>query len=470
MKLRLLFRNLTRRKKLILWICFGFVVPWLYPAWILWRGPLPIRISRETTFLTEPVHASGYVDYSFQANRCLLDGVPEGATLDPAAVVSAFQSLQGALPRFNRGATDVGITLSVEQERQLEDFIELLKDNNGVLTFDPIPDQLPYFNSFFGPDMDLMSNVIIGMEQLLPAALKAQWLHHVKQGNTDEAMLRIDALISVQEFVLRQGAGLGSLFATEIETDLLTDCAELLAEGQLSTESCQQILQRLPVVSHHELHKQLELQRLWKLSCFNAVHSRSMPLDVLTFASPSYVERLASRLLSRWVVAHADWNRVCEDINLSFDQAELELAEIFGGAVITGQPLTGVKPQFTRESNLWLSQQNATDDLIFWSRLNDPGIGFAYEMCRCQRKREVLNAATFMLDYKAANGSWPESLTQAGFNDLSRISKEGPAFSEDLTVMFGDVVDEFQLTIGTGGDSVILEYQQSEAGPALSYR
>ena len=470
MKLRLPFRNLPRRKKLILWICFGFVVPWFYPAWILWRGPLPIRISKDTTFLAEPVHASGYVDYSFEANRCLLDGIPEGATLDAEAVVSAFQELQSALPRFVPGASNVDVTLSEDQEMQLDDFFELLKDNNGVLTLDPIPDQLKYSNPFFYPEMDLISNVIIGMEQLLPAALKAQWLHHVKQGNTDEAMLRIDALVSVQEFVLRQDSVLGSLFVAEIESDLLADCAELLVEGQLSPESCRQILRRLPVLSYSKLHKQLKLQRLWKLSCLNALHSRSMPLDILTLASPSYVKRLADRLLGHWVVARADWNRVYEDVNLSFDQAELELAEIYGGSVTTGQPLTAVKPQFTRESSLWLSQQNATDDLIFWSRLNDPGIGFVYEMCRCQRKREVLNAATFMLDYKTANGSWPKSLTQAGFNDLSRISREGPAFSDYLTVTFGDVVDEFQLTIGTGVNSVILEYQQSDAGPTLSYR
>lgn len=51
------------RRGLVIWITSGFLVPTLYLAWHIFGWPEPIRISDETTRLTEPLTEDGYVDY-----------------------------------------------------------------------------------------------------------------------------------------------------------------------------------------------------------------------------------------------------------------------------------------------------------------------------------------------------------------------------------------------------------------------
>lgn len=51
------------RRGLVIWITSGFLVPTLYLAWHIFGWPEPIRISDETTRLTEPLTEDGYVHY-----------------------------------------------------------------------------------------------------------------------------------------------------------------------------------------------------------------------------------------------------------------------------------------------------------------------------------------------------------------------------------------------------------------------
>ena len=60
LKLRLPWKT---RRGLVVWIASGFLVPTLYLAWHIFGWPEPIRISYETTRLTEPLTEDGYVDY-----------------------------------------------------------------------------------------------------------------------------------------------------------------------------------------------------------------------------------------------------------------------------------------------------------------------------------------------------------------------------------------------------------------------
>lgn len=60
LKLRLPWKT---RRGLVIWITSGFLVPTLYLAWHIFGWPEPIRISDETTRLTEPLTEDGYVDY-----------------------------------------------------------------------------------------------------------------------------------------------------------------------------------------------------------------------------------------------------------------------------------------------------------------------------------------------------------------------------------------------------------------------
>ncbi len=60
LKLRLPWKT---RRGLVNGITSGFLVPTLYLAWHTFGWPEPIRISDETTRLTEPLTEDGYVDY-----------------------------------------------------------------------------------------------------------------------------------------------------------------------------------------------------------------------------------------------------------------------------------------------------------------------------------------------------------------------------------------------------------------------
>lgn len=60
LKLRLPWKT---RRGLVIWITSGFLAPTLYLAWHTFGWPEPIRISDETTRLTEPLTEDGYVDY-----------------------------------------------------------------------------------------------------------------------------------------------------------------------------------------------------------------------------------------------------------------------------------------------------------------------------------------------------------------------------------------------------------------------
>ncbi len=48
---------------MVAWIVTGFVLPMAYLAWHIFGWPAPIRVSYETTRLTGPLTADGYVDY-----------------------------------------------------------------------------------------------------------------------------------------------------------------------------------------------------------------------------------------------------------------------------------------------------------------------------------------------------------------------------------------------------------------------
>ncbi|GEM_PF-2488432 len=53
----------NRRTKSLVWTAVGVLVPVCYLLWHIFGWPAPIRISYETTRLTSPLTADGYVDY-----------------------------------------------------------------------------------------------------------------------------------------------------------------------------------------------------------------------------------------------------------------------------------------------------------------------------------------------------------------------------------------------------------------------
>ncbi len=55
--------SLLSRRAIVAWIATGFILPMAYFAWHIFGWPAPVRVSYETTRLTGPLSADGYVDY-----------------------------------------------------------------------------------------------------------------------------------------------------------------------------------------------------------------------------------------------------------------------------------------------------------------------------------------------------------------------------------------------------------------------
>ena len=113
-------KQLSRRKKLLLWVVTGIGAPILYLAWGFIRAADPISISKETTWQISPVHSSGYVDFTEEMNRQRNVNVPQNAALDDREYIAAVGAIDTLIaPLKNRERNEV-LNWPPEVDKQLD--------------------------------------------------------------------------------------------------------------------------------------------------------------------------------------------------------------------------------------------------------------------------------------------------------------------------------------------------------------
>ena len=125
--LRSKFR-LTRRRLVWLWAAGGTLLPLFFPVWVFVRGPRAVPVSKETTFLTEPILENGHVDYAHGVNELLLSDSADAEAVDTYAVNSAVKELAMVLDSAKRTSSGrkPWATFTVEVPTKLREIAHLL--------------------------------------------------------------------------------------------------------------------------------------------------------------------------------------------------------------------------------------------------------------------------------------------------------------------------------------------------------
>ena len=322
-------KRMSRRR--VYWVAF-VVINASIVGWILrnlYQPPAAIRISRKTTFVTEPIHSSGYVDLGPEKNRVRREGLPARAKFDPEGLLAEVQSFRSA---FVEGR-------SVEElfSRHRDAIAKAIRENEGVLEIPQLPDGLA-----FGPTARWADATALARWRRADDLRRSSWpfgefvsaaaerFHrNAASGDSTAAASDVRFLVDFAAFYsLRDCAQFESRTIGRVSDELITQCAQLINDRSVSTEEALRLMRPIPVLDDVYLRRLIAYERLMAIEGILLSHNS---LDFWTRSSRrraagSHGKRL-DELEARWIWGRIDWNLVLVETNKFFDELEAAMNE-----------------------------------------------------------------------------------------------------------------------------------------------
>lgn len=428
-------------------------------------GPVELRVSPGTTMITEPVHSSGYVDYSEEVNRCLQQGVDTDATMNELEIGSACYKVRALSPKFAYRKQLPTVEISEDLDSQLFALSDVLNANRGVLNVKPLTEADSYENRFWVR----LDNSIVADEQLflgrqLYVLLINAARMRLAEGERLQGIRHLRTVSQIQSLLLRQKTELSILVALQQQQNSLNDIADLLTDRLLSPSDVRELLAGLPRVDYRYLKAQMRLARIWPLAAVCTVHSGQYSPQFNLFRKLSVLQDSLESISDSWVIARADWNGILSQLNEAWETGERDLAAEYGMAnetstataaeeTVRSQPKSGIR------RIIWSLSEEAATQRIQNLLIADPArmrLGLLASVRTTQRRRELLSAATYVVEFQQHRMRVPASLEEADYSAACRIPIDGVVAAEEL--QFSQSASQFELSIGTGDDEEKLRF------------
>lgn len=436
-----------RRWKLLLWVMTGLALPCIWPLWICLRSPDEIVISRQTTYLTSPVTVDGYVDLVPEFNRIRMKGIQPGATINAAAFDKLMTRLKNRYDKLNLpavGEDQSPAELPGSFLDEIDELVAFLKNNRGVVELPACqPGQEWSFRMVGGQgsDLDLILNHQMFYSRTLPESLSRHIALLLQERRTSELDAVQTAWIEVNEFTICQKTVLSLLLAFQQQANLVGQLKNCLAEPELSRS----VNAAIPVVAGDVAIDMSRLERVFSLSALFWFHSGGEMYT--TFYEP-------------WIRGRADWNQVLRDHNANCDRVEKEVRLRIASPdwhrrtyqKVTSPPRKSLSDQsvlemMSEETANWVASRFVGDPESTCFELIDQNL-------LIQRRRELLNAATFVVEYQQEHSGFPDDLSEAGYSDAVRLPFEGYIAGE--SVKYSCDGNNCRLTTGEAGFEEVL--------------
>ena len=322
-------KQLSRRKKLLLWVVTGIGAPILYLAWGFIRAADPISISKETTWQISPVHSSGYVDFTEEMNRQRNVNVPQNAALDDREYIAAVGAIDTLIaPLKNRERNEV-LNWPPEVDKQLDRLIAFQRNNLGVIDIPEIPNgarfQVPALES---RRLQNFGDQILAYHRSFVPSLLKRASYRLFQNDAAGALDDYVAASESQAFQFRQKSLLPVLFGIQIHEEITADLARNMHKGRMSPEQCRGILLAGPTLSRNDIQATTNVMRMNSLNWVFLMHSRQSSMSS-TIGPVGTLDRWLRNGRDRWMVGNTDWNEICRHINQYFDQADTHVVSLY---------------------------------------------------------------------------------------------------------------------------------------------
>ena len=317
---RLLDRLSRHRGKLIFLAgnlaLVGWVVFTLY-------GPLkPIRVSKETTFVTEPIHSSGYVDVFPEINRVRREGIPHDASLDADELLSVLGPLRDDFSL--RSQLRQSEHWNTELDRTLDTITQAVATNQDIAEY-----RNWWFDRLDGRNCDdLRHEQILTAESILRGLgvdfYRSRLRYRLKRGDITGATSDVRNIANAYRFLTR--AAHWYVRTDKIRSHLVGDLTDAVSDGLINPVTCQRMLDEIPMFDTSMFQRRVRIERLFALNTVFLLHAEpNTAIDYFGQRQKNPDRSLYEQLRGRWIRGRTDWNQVAMNLGRYFDAVEATL-------------------------------------------------------------------------------------------------------------------------------------------------
>lgn len=431
---------------------FGVGAPLLWMTWPFLGWPAPITISPETTWITEPVGADGYVDYLAYLKQKRQEAGAHALSDDVWSQLMALEEPQVAVsshPMAYRSpelAFNAQLKASMDSDQARKQYFDFL--NNDFQRMQRVPwttDEFPVIARTVAENEEWYSHVVdtftktnaIGYPAttgdpltdnltriLLPTIQVSREFtrrfllraaYRFGMGNTEAAM---EDVAFASQIASRDGEFLISfLVRMSLDSQLSrTAVTGLLSAKNISGRVIDQVRQ-LPTESlMPDLINALDAERLMRLEQVNIIHKTGR-FDACFAVSFAHVPQPEAWLAARRLYVNIDWNAVLRDENLFLDDLieamkEPKFAEANRRILELINPSGAAEASERIHSDDVLAAAPTTEDFIVVQR-ESHGFGSCLGAATAAGlRRHVVQIAARLAVWKLRHGEYPETLEE----------------------------------------------------------
>lgn len=411
-----------------------------------------IRIDEETTLLTQPVAANGYVDFTDEWNQRLRRGVDSSAEPNLIAVATAGTQFE------------LSVETSVQQIR-MEELIAAIREQSGVIQLPPMSGgailldrKWSVWHQSDGRDRWL---------HRLTNAMSDWTLDAIKSRNAKHSVDRLDAMADVLNYLCRSPPD------DNRAQPLLDETAKMLltatAVNAVSREDVREIVRRLPDITEADLVNEIQLLRMRRLTFRFAEHAGETVWLNDRPNAPLWV-RIYMMAENRRTLANLDWNQLLAQTNRLHDNAARDVSRFAKGEIPMSEFRWLRRPDSPQFHPAGLGGRSTVADRcgvdVAW-RIYRDHCELCYLIggwCDHQRLLTFLKC-TMILNDCAEDGSFPSDLDQLRLDSSGQGSVFLPCLEYECS---GDFVElRLHPSAGSAGNlSWICNWERSQAnGP-----